>query len=392
MTNPLLACTLPEGDEDTRPEPTSGITRVSTCPSVVRLGERAPGSSWIVRRPLGKGGVGEVYEVEHALLGRRAALKILSAEHLQRPGLAERMALEGRLLASVRHDNLVDVLDLGLLDQDARPYLVLELLSGRDLRAELRRVGVFSVPSALALVSQALAGLAALHRAGIVHCDVKLENLFLCTSGRLKILDLGAAESMDLRPATPSPVLCTPRTMAPEQGEGKTLDGRVDLYALGLVLYELVAGCGPFDDVEDLSALRFAHVARLPEPPSSRAPQPIPQALDALVLRALAKSPDDRFASADAMAAEVSLLLASLQTKSRPAARPSLALEAPTLAATLSSFFRDAPPAASRFPADVSCRVVVSALAISALALGLTVGRLLPSAVVPSLGAAVVAR
>ncbi|MDI1481844.1 serine/threonine-protein kinase [Polyangium sp. y55x31] len=365
MTNPAIRTDLLDRstvpDESLRPISTGS----PVCSTPLRRGERAPGTPWIIVRPLGKGGVGEVFEVEHALLGRRAALKALLPANAERRGLAERIADEGRILARVRHDNLVEVLDLGLLTDDGRPYLVLELLEGRDLRAELGRIGVLSVPTTLAIASQILRGLGALHRAGFVHRDLKLENLFLCDDGRAKILDLGAAEPAagSEGPGARGASLGTPRTMAPEQFEGKPVDGRTDLYALGLVLYELVAGRGPFDDIKDLDALRFAHLDRIPAPPSWFSPQPIPAALDAWILRALEKDPDDRFASAEAMAAEIPALVAPLYAPTASAADIT----------TPSAFSPDV----ARRPPDVTRRRVVSALAIAALAAGLAGGRLL---------------
>ena len=387
MTNSTRSTGLHERSTvpDDRPAPShcAVSNRAPLRGPSLRRGERAPGTAWIVVRPLGKGGVGEVFEVEHALLGRRAALKALLPVHAERHGLAERIADEGRILARVRHDNLVEVLDLGLLSDDGRPYLVLELLEGRDLRAERGRLGVLSVPSTLAIASQVLCGLGALHRAGFVHRDIKLENLFLCDDGRAKILDLGAAEPAHgcEGPGARGASLGTPRTMAPEQFAGKPVDGRADLYALGLVLYELVAGRGPFDDIVDLDALRFAHLDRIPPPPSRFAPQPIPPALDAWILRALAKDPDDRFASAEAMAAEIPALLAPLSAAARAAEVTTPSAVAPERSCFPSSLLpssrRVAAPLRAPDGGDGMRRMVVSALAIAALAAGLAAGRLL---------------
>jgi eukaryotic-like serine/threonine-protein kinase len=291
----------------------------------------------------------------------------LRASHASRPGLAARIASEGRLLALVRHENLVDVLDLGLLSSDGRPYLVLELLEGHDLRAERDRMGVLSVPAALGVAAQILRGLAAIHHNGIVHRDIKLENLFLCGDGRAKILDLGAAEPVSgrEREGARGASLATPRTMAPEQFAGKPVDGRADLYALGLVLYELVAGRGPFDDARGVEAVRSAHLFRTPEPPSRFAPQAIPEELDALILRALEKEPDDRFASAEAMAIEIEALSARPRAPTAPSRDDTLP----------SALFAPEPPREGA-SADAR-RWVVSALAIASLAAGIAVGRLL---------------
>ncbi|MRG94077.1 protein kinase domain-containing protein [Polyangium spumosum] len=371
--DPHARSTVPE-DHAVEP-PRAPSTRRVFPATPLRRGERAPGTQWIVVRPLGKGGVGEVFEVEHALLGRRAALKALLPANAERHGLAERIADEGRILAMVRHDNLVEVQDLGLLSDDGRPYLVLELLEGRDLRAELGRIGVLSVPTTLAIAAQILRGLGALHRAGFVHRDVKLENLFLCDDGRAKILDLGAAEPARGAegPGARGASLGTPRTMAPEQFAGRPVDGRADLYALGLVLYELLAGRGPFDDIADLDALRFAHLDRIPAPPSRFAPQPISAALDAWILRALEKDPDDRFPSAEAMAAEIPALLAPRHARPAEDTTPSAVFSS----AARPSSRRAASPSRDHDGGEGLRRMVVSALAIASLAVGLAVGRLL---------------
>ncbi|HRI70397.1 MAG TPA: serine/threonine-protein kinase [Polyangium sp.] len=295
----------------------SAFDDAQVCPNMetgeLYPGEPIAGTPWILVRTLGRGGVGEVFEVQHEMLARKAAFKVLHSEHLLRKGLADRMLHEGRLLGCFRHPNIVEALDMGILT-DGRPYLVLELLEGHDLRAEVERLGPFSIPAALRVALDVLRGLSALHDANIVHRDIKLENLFSCADGHIEILDLGAAACLDDASTERAPSLGTPRTMAPEQYEGKLVDERADLYALGVVLYELLTGRGPFDDVSGVAALRFAHCHRRPLAPSRVAPQYIPPEIDALILRALAKSPDDRFVSAAAMAAEVM----ALQTRATP--------------------------------------------------------------------------
>src|SRR5262249_353361 len=157
-------------------------------------------------------------EAEHDDLGKHVALKILHRYHRGRTDLAERMRSEARSLAVLRHPNLVDVFDMGMT-RDGRPYFAMELLRGRDLRAELSRFGVISVPTALGLVIQLLDGLSAAHAAAIVHRDIKLENLFLCDDGAVKILDFGVAkvarEGGFVTQHGRS--VGTPRSMAPEQ-------------------------------------------------------------------------------------------------------------------------------------------------------------------------------
>jgi eukaryotic-like serine/threonine-protein kinase len=261
------------------------------------------GTPYVAVKRLGEGGMGEVYEVEHLELGRRFAAKVLHHRHRYRIDLASRLREEARALGQIRHRNLVDVVHLAETT-DERPYFVAELLRGRDLRCELARARVMAVPVALRLMAQALDGLAAAHAAGLVHCDVKAENLFLCDDGTLKVIDFGIAGLVrSSTPAAGSGVVGTTRTMAPEQWSGERIDPRTDLYAAGLVLFELVTGRGPFDELRGQPhALRYAHAERLPPRPSQVGPQAVPAAVEEAILRALAKAPRDRFQSAAEMA------------------------------------------------------------------------------------------
>ncbi|EYF04769.1 Hypothetical protein CAP_4245 [Chondromyces apiculatus DSM 436] len=285
------------------------MPRAAAPPQRLRPGARLVSGGLVVGRLLGQGGMGEVYEAEHPALGRRFALKVLHRDLHDCPDSAARLADEAHLLGRIRHPGVVQVIDLGMTG-DGRPYFVMELLSGRDLSIALARRGAFPPAEALALVAQLLATLDAVHAAGIVHRDIKLDNLLLDDRGALKLVDFGVARSAR-RPSrsrtAAGAVVGTPRTMAPEQCiPGSAVDARTDLYAVGLVLYELVAGRGPFDDLcEHPLALRFAHCDREPHPPSRFAPQPVPLPVEALILRALEKDPAHRFQSAREMAAAV---------------------------------------------------------------------------------------
>ncbi|APR88222.1 Serine/threonine protein kinase [Minicystis rosea] len=264
-------------------------------------------------RALGAGGMGQVVEAEREGGGERVVIKLLHAHLAGRRDLADRLRLEGEGLRAVRHPNVVTVLDSGVTADD-RPYLVMERLEGRTLRAELDARGPLPALEAIDLVAQALDGLAAVHRAGLLHRDVKLENLFVCNAviggaRVLKLLDLGVAKRLD--GALPAPLavptaegvsLGTPRFFSPEQATGAPLDARADVYAAGLVLFALLTGRTPFDHHRDVKALLRAHAAEPPDPPSKHAPAPLPEGLDHAVLQALAKHPDDRPASAAAFA------------------------------------------------------------------------------------------
>jgi len=313
---------------DTSPLSSSSFEKEEEMPPVLPRpvfltpGATVPGTPYVVVRLLGRGGMGEIYEVEHALIGLRCALKILRRDHCLRADLVERMRLEACSLARIEHPNLVRVFGFGVTD-DERPYFVMELLQGRDLRVELERAGHLPVPRALELVAQALDGLVAVHDKGLVHRDIKLENLFLCDSGTLKVVDFGIAKALTQGASITQPgmILGTPRSMAPEQCVLSELDARTDIYAVGLSLYELIAGRGPFDEFEgNIDLLRNAHCIH-PIPPLSRfAPQPVPAGVEAVILRALAKAPDDRFQSAAEMAAALRSLIEEPPSMPPPAA------------------------------------------------------------------------
>lgn len=293
-------------------------------------GSLLDGTPYVIVRLLGRGGMGEVYEVEHAALGRRFAVKLLHQAHRRRPDLAVRLREEARTLAALRHPNLIEVFDLGAT-RGGLPYFAMELLAGRDLRRELRRLGVLAVHAALGLVAQALDGLEVVHKAGVVHRDIKLENLFLCDDGTLKILDFGIAKlrraGASTAGATGHGVLGTARSMAPEQHLSGPVDARADIYAAGLLLYELVAGRGPFDEVRGREhAMRYAHCERRPPPPSRFAPQEIPPAVEEAILKAIAKRPEHRFQSAGEMAAALRELRARERVDKAETSSPSRAI------------------------------------------------------------------
>ena len=275
-------------------------------PASLGPGAPLPGTPYRIVRMLGTGAMGEVYEAEHELLGTRRALKVLAPQHADRADLAERMRVEARALAKLRHKNLVEVLDLGV-SADGRPFFAMEVLEGHTLRQTLRANGVLRVALAIEVAIEILEGLGAAHASGLVHRDVKPENVFVCATGAVKVLDFGIAKFSDLAGAPVTQTgftIGTPRYMAPEQIEGKMVDARSDVYATAIVLYEMTTGAVPFEDAETM-ALAFAHVTRPPPPPSSRSTQEISPRLEAAILRALSKKPDDRFASAAELAAEL---------------------------------------------------------------------------------------
>jgi eukaryotic-like serine/threonine-protein kinase len=258
------------------------------------------------------GGMGEVFLVEHRATGRRVVAKLIHAKLAADPRLMERLRIEAQSLAELDHHHIVRILGLDKT-RTHRPFIVLEYLVGRTLADELKAAGPPHVLEALSFASHLLSAVAAAHEKGLVHRDIKPDNIFLCelSDGRrfLKLLDFGVVKVMsgsdavepmpfDLRTNT-GVVVGTPRYVSPEGAMGEDVDERADLYSVGLVLYAMLVGRGPFDHLEGDDRLLHAHALEAPEPPSRYSLEPIPQELDRAVLKALAKDPNDRFQTAD---------------------------------------------------------------------------------------------
>jgi serine/threonine protein kinase len=282
------------------------------------------GTPYRTLRQLGHGGMGEVVLAEHAELGKRVVVKMLHAHLLDDPRLRERARIEAKALGNLKHPSIVEVTDFGHTPA-GRPYLVMERLRGFTLADELARRGALGVGESVRLARELLSALALAHEQGIVHRDIKLSNLFIHhpTVGPpvLKVLDFGIAKiTQSVSTTAPRPlslpteqgvVIGTPRFLSPEAVSGKAVDHRADLYAVGLVLYSLVCGRGPWDDEPRDSFVLVAQVRSKPLPPSIYTQQPILPALDHVILRALEKQPSDRYQSA----AEFERALARIQAE-----------------------------------------------------------------------------
>ncbi|MDQ3034568.1 MAG: serine/threonine protein kinase [Myxococcota bacterium] len=276
--------------------------------SHLRPGQRI-GDRWIVREALGSGGHATVYRAEHDELGHAVAIKVL---HLDRCGSAAdemlgRFRREARIAARVQHRNVVRVFDFGELD-DGAPYFVMQLVEGEDLQARIDRQGALPIAAAIDAALQALAGLGALSEHGVVHRDVKPGNVMLeareAGGYTAKLVDFGIASlddcPNDMRFTLEGTVLGTPEYMSPEQIRGLELDARADVYSLGVVLFEMIAGRLPFQGKGPCATLAMALTQT---PPRLRDVQPdCPETVEAIVDRALAKDPADRFESPLAMA------------------------------------------------------------------------------------------
>ncbi len=265
----------------------------------------APGARlgpYEILSPLGAGGMGEVYRALDTRLGRQVAIKVLSARFAADAESLQRFEIEARAAAKIDHPAIVAVYDVGV--EGGSPYLVTELLSGGTLRELLAR-GPLTLARTLDIVRALLTGLGEAHTHGIVHRDLKPENVFLTRDGRVKLLDFGIAKLV--RPVDGASagtggltqtrqLLGTAGYMAPEQVRGDPVDHRADLFAVGVMLYEMLTSERPFrgdDMVDTLHAVLHAE-----PPPASRKAPGLPSSFDAIVSRCLAKLPDQRFQSA----------------------------------------------------------------------------------------------
>ena len=265
---------------------------------------------------LGEGGMGAVYLAEHPGIGRQVAIKVLRSELGRDEQSLARFINEARAANSIRHPNIIEILDSGVTENGIS-YLVMELLRGESLTARIKRKGRLAPSEAVALVMQTASALGAAHAKGIVHRDLKPDNLFVvpdeANPGRehIKVLDFGIAKLQTTAPGgfvktRTGSLMGTPIYMSPEQCLGtKEVDRRSDIYSLGAILYELTTGRPPFLS-EGFGALLDMHLNQPPRPPRQIEPN-ISPGLEAVMLRMLAKKPEDRFQSM----AEVESVLAA---------------------------------------------------------------------------------
>jgi eukaryotic-like serine/threonine-protein kinase len=259
---------------------------------------RVLGGRYRLRSLLAAGGMGAVWVADDAVLGRQVAVKLLS-EALAGDGLAaERLRREARAAAGLEHPGIARVLDLG--EDGGRPYLVMELLHGQSLAQRLARAGPLPPAEAARVVAAAAEALQVAHRAGIVHRDVKPGNVFLTGDGEVKLLDFGIASAANQAALTGGDLIGTAAYLAPERMLGHDATPASDVYALGVLLYELLAGRPPFT-ADSATALAMAHLHARPAPLRDAAPG-VPPALAAACEQALAKDPAARPPSAAAFA------------------------------------------------------------------------------------------
>jgi len=258
---------------------------------------------WRIERVLGEGGMGRVYLAVQPVMGGRVAIKVLSESCSQDAELVDRFMVEARVVNVIRHENIVNVIDLSQLD-DGRPYLVMECVSGVTL-GELARRGPQPLGLVTKVVSEVLSALAAAHAHGVIHRDLKPGNVLVTAEGHAKVLDFGIAKIQDSMRRVDSPhtrtgsIMGTPAYMSPEQVRSGEVDGRADLYAAGVMMFEAITGNLPFPEL-GVYELMNAHV-HSPVPSVREVRPDVSPALEAVIKRAMAKRADDRYQTATEM-------------------------------------------------------------------------------------------
>ncbi|MDA7848453.1 serine/threonine protein kinase [bacterium] len=248
------------------------------------------------------GGMGEVWKANDSVIGRTVAIKILKDEYMGDPGFRERFRAEARHAALVNHEGIANVFDYG--EEEGSAYLVMELVPGEALSSVLEREKILPATKVLNYVAQTAAALHAAHQAGLVHRDIKPGNLLITPDGTVKITDFGIARLADQVPLTATgQVMGTVQYLAPEQAGGKTASPLTDVYSLGIVAYEALAGKRPFRG-ESQVAIAMAQIKEAPP----ALPTSIPEEVRALVMSCMAKKPEGRPASAEALSLAASAM------------------------------------------------------------------------------------
>ncbi len=271
------------------------------------------GGRYEVLGKLGIGGMAAVYEGRRLGLHNRVAIKVLKDELCEDPGNVKRFLREARASSVIEHDNIVQIIDFGPVDA-APVYFVMEFLEGSDLRRVIKQAGALTWTQTQPILLQVVSALAAAHDKGIVHRDVKPANIYLVPRGTgepmVKVLDFGIAKVVEegrggiTRGLTmTNGLLGTVAYMAPEQARGGKIDARTDIYALGVVAYQALTGSVPFTGNNPFMVLE-RHVNEIPRPPRELVPS-IPPAAEEIVMRCLAKRPEDRFQSMNEVAAAI---------------------------------------------------------------------------------------
>jgi eukaryotic-like serine/threonine-protein kinase len=300
---------LPKADDEDKtralgPHQTPSVSGMAAAVDADALAPGTLAGPYVLKREIASGGGGTVYEAQHKVLGRKAAVKVLRRQLAASPQMVTRFVREAQAVNMIRHPAIVDIFEFDTLP-DGRPFYVMELLEGTDVRSLLNERGRFSPAEVLEILDPVCSALQVAHEQGIVHRDLKASNIFVSTNGgkrTVKLLDFGIAKLMhpDASEAGLTVVgtrLGTSYTMAPEQIRGDGVDPRTDIYALGVVLYHLLTGQYPFR-AETMTDIERQHLEAPPPRPSQGAP--VSPAFDAVVLRCMEKTAERRYQSVKA--------------------------------------------------------------------------------------------
>src|SRR5436305_873059 len=267
------------------------------------LGER-----YKLQDPIGRGGMATIYRGQDLRMDRVVAIKVLREVYSTDPKFVTRFQREAKAASALQHPNIVQVYDYG--QTDGNYFIVMELVEGTDLRRYLRSRGVLAVDRAVIITHDIALGLGAAHRRQIVHRDVKPQNILVGRDGSIKLTDFGIASVYkDInaeRLTTTGMTLGTVQYYAPEQAQGEIVNPAADVYALGIVMYEMLTGRTPFDGDTPV-AVAMQHIQDLPTPPSHFNPS-IPPALEEIILRCLEKAPEMRYSDGSALARALELI------------------------------------------------------------------------------------
>jgi beta-lactam-binding protein with PASTA domain/tRNA A-37 threonylcarbamoyl transferase component Bud32 len=287
------------------------------------------GGRYRMESPLGQGGMAQVFRGTDTVLGRQVAIKILAPQYAKDPSFVERFRREAQSAARLNHPNVVGVYDTG--SDDGTHYIVMEFVEGRTLADFLSSGGSLLPERAVELASSVCVALSEAHKAGIVHRDIKPGNIMVTRGGEVKVMDFGIARAATAETVTATAtVLGTASYLSPEQAQGKPVDARSDIYSLGVVLYEMLTGRVPFGG-DSAVAVAYKHVQEPPEPPSRSNPDVSPS-LEAVVMRALAKNPDNRYQTAEEFCADLDRVRRGMPVAATPLLAETQAVAAPVTA------------------------------------------------------------
>jgi len=268
-----------------------------------------------LKEKIGSGGMADVYLADDLLLGREVAVKVLHQQYASDPSFIQRFRHEAQAAANLNHPNIVNVYDWG--SEGDLYYIVMEFVEGRDLKTIIQSEGRLLPERAAEIAAEICAALQFAHRNNLVHRDIKPHNVFITNMGQVKVMDFGIAREGNGGGITQTGVVMgTPQYISPEQAQGMAVDGRSDIYSVGVLLYEMLTGRVPFDDPNPVT-VAYKQVREDPVPPSVIDPE-IPPTLEAIVMKAMAKNPANRFQSAQEMKADLLRFLEGMPVTATP--------------------------------------------------------------------------